>query len=67
VLAILHDLGLAAAYAERAIALKNGRVIADGAAQSVLCADVIAETYGIDRAALARVEAKRAAFLQSAG
>ncbi len=67
VLAILHDLGLAAAFADRAVALKNGRVIAEGDAAAVLRADVIAETYGIDRAALARVEAKRAAFMQSAG
>jgi iron complex transport system ATP-binding protein len=67
VLAILHDLGLAAAFADRAVALKNGRVIADGDAAVVLRADVIAETYGIDRAALARVEAKRAAFMQCTG
>jgi iron complex transport system ATP-binding protein len=65
VLAILHDLGLAAAFAERVVALKNGRVIAEGPCERVLCGEVIAETYGISRAALARVEAKRASFLQS--
>jgi iron complex transport system ATP-binding protein len=65
VLAILHDLGLAAAFAERAVALKNGRIIAEGPCEQVLRAEVIAETYGIDRAALARVEAKRASFFQS--
>jgi iron complex transport system ATP-binding protein len=46
VLAVLHDLDLAAAYADRVVLLSAGRVVADGAPEEVLTASRITATYG---------------------
>ncbi|HEY0107417.1 MAG TPA: hypothetical protein VGB91_15160, partial [Rhizomicrobium sp.] len=48
VLAILHDLNLAAAYADRLVVLAHGRVEADGAPQDVLTAERIARVWRVD-------------------
>jgi iron complex transport system ATP-binding protein len=44
--AAMHDLTLAAQYADRMILLDGGRVVADGAPAEVLTAPVIARHYG---------------------
>lgn len=46
-LAVLHDVGLAAAYAHRLVLMKDGRIIAEGAPETVLTAELLAETYGV--------------------
>lgn len=46
VLAILHDLHLAAHHADRIILLQKGRVIAEGSAKSTLQPDLLTRMYG---------------------
>ena len=46
VLAVVHDLTLAAAYCERIALLDGGRIVADGAPQRVLTAQTVARVYG---------------------
>lgn len=45
VLAVLHDLDLAAAYADRLVLLSGGRVVADGTPEEVLTAERVAAVY----------------------
>ncbi|UMG93274.1 hypothetical protein MF408_03030 [Nocardioides sp. TF02-7] len=45
VVVVLHDLSLAAAYADRVCVLHHGRVRADGAPRDVLVADLLTEVY----------------------
>lgn len=45
--AALHDLNIAAAYADTVIVLSGGRVVAAGPAASVLTGDLISEVYGV--------------------
>lgn len=42
---VLHDLGLAAAHADRIVVLAEGRVVADGPPDDVLDADLLSEVY----------------------
>lgn len=42
---VLHDLGLAAAHADRIVVLAEGRVVADGPPADVLDADLLSEVY----------------------
>ena len=53
VLAVLHDLNLAAAFAPRVVLLDGGQVAADGPPDAVLTPDAIARVFGV------RVEAVR--------
>lgn len=46
VIAVLHDLNLAALYAERLLVLRAGRLVADGAPDEVLRADLVQQIYG---------------------
>lgn len=50
VLIALHDLGLAARNCDRILILVRGRLVADGAPEAVLTADVLAQAYGITAA-----------------
>lgn len=47
VVAVLHDLNLAATYCSRLILLDRGRVVADGAPRNVLDPHLLEEVYGI--------------------
>lgn len=47
VLAVVHDLTLAAQYADRMVMLNGGRVVAEGDAADVLRPDLIREVYGV--------------------
>ncbi|MGH2385724.1 MAG: ABC transporter ATP-binding protein [Candidatus Limnocylindria bacterium] len=47
VIAVLHDLNLAAAHASRIAVLGAGRIVADGEPASVLRADLVREVFGI--------------------
>ena len=50
ILAVLHDLGLAALYFPRLVLLDAGRVVADGTPSEVLTPDRIREVFGVDPA-----------------
>lgn len=45
VVVVLHDLGLAAAYADTVVVLAEGRVVAQGKPREVLTADRLSEVY----------------------
>ncbi|MBO0139651.1 heme ABC transporter ATP-binding protein [Agrobacterium sp. Ap1] len=47
VLAILHDLNLAAEFADHLVVLHHGRVVAEGACHETVSDDIIASVYGI--------------------
>ena len=48
ILAVLHDLGLAAHFFPRLILLDRGRVVADGSPADVLAPERIREVFGVD-------------------
>ncbi len=50
VLAVLHDLGLAAHFFPRLIVLAGGRVVGDGPPREVLAPDRIRDVFGVDPA-----------------
>ena len=50
VVAVLHDLGLAAHFFPRVIVLEKGRVVADGPPAAALTPDRIREVFGVDPA-----------------
>jgi iron complex transport system ATP-binding protein len=47
VLAVVHDLTLAAHYCDRLVVLKAGRVIGEGAPGEVLTPELLREVYGV--------------------
>ncbi len=44
---VLHDLNLAFRYADYLVAMKDGRIVADGAPTQVVTADVLADVFGL--------------------
>lgn len=52
VIAVLHDLSMAARYCDRLLIVDKGRIVADGTPPAVLTADLLRAVYGID----ARIE-----------
>ena len=48
ILAVLHDLSLAAAFFPRLVLLDRGRVVADGAPTEVLTGERVREVFGVD-------------------
>ncbi|RJL32418.1 ABC transporter ATP-binding protein [Bailinhaonella thermotolerans] len=44
---VLHDLNLAARYADRLVAMKSGRIIAQGAPAEVLTEELLEEVFGL--------------------
>jgi iron complex transport system ATP-binding protein len=47
VVAVLHDLSLAARYCDRVLVLHDGALVADGAPMAVLTPELLAAVYGI--------------------
>lgn len=45
---VLHDLNLAARYADHVIAMKNGRIAAQGPARAVITEDLVREVFGLE-------------------
>jgi iron complex transport system ATP-binding protein len=50
VLAVLHDIGLAAHFFGRLVVIDAGRIVADGAPETVLAPDLIREVFGVEPA-----------------
>lgn len=50
VVVTLHDLTLAARFCDRLVALKGGRIVAEGAPQAVLSPECLRDTFGLDGA-----------------
>ncbi|WP_030156916.1 ABC transporter ATP-binding protein [Streptomyces sp. NRRL S-244] len=48
VVAVLHDLNQAARYADHLVAMKAGRVVAQGPPSSVVTAELVREVFGLD-------------------
>ena len=59
VLVVLHDLNLAAAWADRMILLKDGKYCYDGAPDEVLTPEIIKEVYGIQSLVLSHPKTGR--------
>ena len=51
VVAVLHDLNLAALFADRVIVLQNGRVAADGRPSDTINDDILRHVFGVENAA----------------
>ncbi len=45
---ILHDLTLAARFADRVLVMADGRLVADGNPRAVLSPSLIAEVFGVE-------------------
>ena len=48
VVMVLHDLNLAARYAQRLVAMRDGRVVASGPPAEVLTSELLAEVFDLD-------------------
>jgi iron complex transport system ATP-binding protein len=61
--AVMHDLSLAA-HADRCVLLRAGAVIADGAPEAVLCADLLSEAYETALEVVRAADGRRAVVVQ---
>ncbi|MEV0586242.1 ABC transporter ATP-binding protein [Nonomuraea sp. NPDC050310] len=50
---VLHDLNLAARYADRLVAMRDGRVVASGAPHEVLTEELLAKVFDLDAVVIA--------------
>ncbi|MGW8654323.1 ABC transporter ATP-binding protein, partial [Nocardia salmonicida] len=48
IIVVLHDLNLAARYADHLVAVQDGRVVAQGSPAEIVRPELIAEVFGID-------------------
>ncbi|MGJ3439488.1 ATP-binding cassette domain-containing protein [Pseudomonas sp. Je.1.5.c] len=48
VVAVLHDINFASSYSDHIVAMRDGRVVAQGAPSSIIQPDVLKTIYGID-------------------
>jgi len=48
VVLVLHDLNQAARYADHLVAMKSGRIVAEGPPSEVVTADLVREVFGLD-------------------
>jgi iron complex transport system ATP-binding protein len=48
VVIVLHDLNLAARYADHVIAMKRGRIVAEGAVRDVVTENMVKDVFGLD-------------------
>jgi iron complex transport system ATP-binding protein len=46
-LVVLHDIALAAKYADRLIWMKDGEIVADGSTKETVTAQRLADVYGV--------------------
>ncbi len=46
--AVLHDLNQAARYATHLIAMREGRIVAEGAPSQIITSELVAEVFGLD-------------------
>jgi iron complex transport system ATP-binding protein len=60
ILAVLHDLSLAAAFFPRLALLDGGRIVADGVPRAVLSANRIRDVFGVDASMVRLGEPARA-------
>ncbi|MEK8171397.1 ABC transporter ATP-binding protein [Streptomyces sp. M19] len=47
VVAVLHDLNQAARYADHLVAMKEGRIVAQGSPREIVTAELVAEVFGL--------------------
>jgi iron complex transport system ATP-binding protein len=52
VVMVLHDLSLAARYADHLVAMRDGRIVAQGAPREVITTELLAEVFGLRAAVL---------------
>jgi iron complex transport system ATP-binding protein len=45
---VLHDLNLAARYADHVVAMKGGRIVAEGASTDVVTEDLVRDVFGLE-------------------
>ncbi len=64
--AVLHDVNLAAAFADRVLLLRNGEVLAQGTPEDTLSAETLGALYGIPML-VARAEGGQALFAPATG
>ncbi|OCG75279.1 ABC transporter ATP-binding protein [Microbacterium sediminis] len=50
---VLHDINLAARYADHLFAMRNGRLVASGAPEDVVTADLIRDVFGLEAQVIA--------------
>jgi iron complex transport system ATP-binding protein len=48
VIIVVHDLSLAASFADKLYVLKNGKLVTSGKAKDILTSDVLREVYNVD-------------------
>jgi iron complex transport system ATP-binding protein len=53
VVMVLHDLNLAARYADRLVAMRGGRIVAAGEPAEVITEPLLAEVFGLDARVIA--------------
>jgi iron complex transport system ATP-binding protein len=64
VLAVLHDLNLAAAFAPRVAVLHQGRVVGDGPPDDVLTSETVARVFGVQVEPLRATDGRRQLVLK---
>jgi iron complex transport system ATP-binding protein len=47
IVAVLHDLNLACRYADNLVAMKDGRIVAEGAPRDVVTSELVAQVFGL--------------------
>ncbi|MFJ2116721.1 ABC transporter ATP-binding protein, partial [Streptomyces sp. NPDC087850] len=52
VVMVLHDLNLAARYAKRLIAMRDGRIVRTGSPEEVLTEETLREVFGLEAAVI---------------
>jgi ABC-type cobalamin/Fe3+-siderophores transport system ATPase subunit len=50
---VLHDLNHAARYAQHVVAMKDGRIVAEGRAEEVVTESLVQEVFGLSCAVIA--------------
>ena len=53
ILAIMHDLTLAARFADRVLVMNEGRIVAEGAPAEALAPELLASVFGVEAATVA--------------